>query len=360
MHDKKLRIIQLLPTLAYGDGVGNDVLAIDAILKEMGYATKIYAENVDHRIKKEIVDKADNIPKLGKNDIIIYHLSTGTELNEKLASYPGRKIVVYHNVTPAYFYKEYNMYVMQFCERGRAAIDSLKDVADYCLVDSAFNGQELIERGYKCKIDTLPILIPFEDYKKSPDKDIIKKYKDDWTNIVFVGRVAPNKKQEDVIRTFYFYKKYINPKSRLFLVGSYDLVERYYDKLNKYVRELQLEDVYFTGHIRFDEILAYYRIADVFLCMSEHEGFCIPLVEAMYFKIPIVAYTCPGVKETLGYAGLKQEKKDCKVAAEMIHMLMQKEELRKSVVEEQNRRLNDFAYEKTKEKFIGYLKGFMA
>lgn len=360
MHGNKLRIVQLLPTLSYGDGIGNDALAIDAILKEMGHATKIYAENIDPRIKKRLAENVDNMPKLGKNDIIIYHLSTGTDLNERLADYEGRKIVIYHNVTPAHFFKEYSISAMQLCERGRAAIDSLKDVADYCLVVSAFNGQELIERGYKCKIDILPILIPFEDYEKTPNKAIVKKYSDDWINIVFVGRVTPNKKQEDVIRTFYFYKKHINPKSRLFLVGSYNGLERYYDRLKNYVKELQLEDVYFTGHIKFDEILAYYRIADAFLCMSEHEGFCIPLLEAMYFKIPIVAYTCPGVKETLAYAGLKQEEKDFKVAAEMIHMLMQKEEFRKSIVEEQNRRLNDFAYEKTREKFIGYLKGFMA
>lgn len=359
MKDAQIKIIQLLPTLSYGDGVGNDTLAIDKIIKEMGYMTKIYAENIDPRIEKGLVEKVEHIPKLKKNDIIIYHLSTGTELNDKLAEYPCRRIVVYHNVTPAHFFKPYSMASEELCEKGRLGVVKLKDVADYCLAVSDYNKQELVEAGYRCKIDTLPILIPFEDYKKEPNRAVIKKYDDDWTNIVFIGRITPNKKQEDLIKTFYYYKKYINPKSRLFMVGSYNGLERYYDRLKKYVEELQLEDVYFTGHTKFDEILAYYKVADVFLCMSEHEGFCIPLVEAMYFQIPIVAYSYTGVKETLSYAGLRFEEKDCKVAAEMIHMLTQKKELRDQIIELQNQRLKDFEYGKVKEKFISYLKGFM-
>lgn len=353
------RIIQLMPTLSYGDGVGNDALALDKILKEQGYSTKIYAENIDSRVKKGLAEKLGKMPKLNKKDVILYHLSTGTELNEKLKDYPGKKIVVYHNVTPAHFFKPYSNASVRLCEEGRKGIRYLKDVADYCLADSDYNKYELEECGYQCKIDTLPILIPFEDYEKQPSKEVINKYNDDWTNIVFVGRVAPNKKQEDIIKTFYYYKKYINPKSRLFLVGSYSGLERYYNRLNKYVEELELEDVYFTGHTKFDEILAYYRIADVFLCMSEHEGFCIPLVEAMYFKVPIVAYSYTGVKETLSYAGLKLEEKDCKVAVEMINLLVENKELRENVIEVQNKRLGDFAYEKVRQSFIDYLKGFL-
>lgn len=112
-------------------------------------------------------------------------------------------------------------------------------------------------------------------------------YKDDgYTNFIFVGRVAPNKKQEDVIRAFYCYKKYCNPKSRLFIVGSYNGMERYYHRLRRYVGALELDNVVFTGHIPFAQILAYYHLADLFLCMSDHEGFCVPLVEAMYFNLP--------------------------------------------------------------------------
>lgn len=354
-----MRIIQLLPTLSYGDGVGNDTLAIDKIVKELGYETMIYAENVDSRVDKKLVKRIDKLPSLREEDIIIYHLSTGTILNEKLKDYPCRKLIVYHNVTPAHYFEEYSRIAAELCENGRKGISLLKDVADYCWADSEYNKQELQECGYKCKIDVVPIVVPFNDYQKEPDNAIIEKYRDDWTNIVFVGRIAPNKKQEDVIKTFYYYKKYINPKSRLFLVGSYGGMERYQLRLQKYVDELELEDVYMTGHIKFNEILAYYSVADVFLCMSEHEGFCIPLLEAMCFDVPIVAYSYTGVKETLGYAGLKLNEKDCMCAAEMINMLMINAELRSKVIDMQRTRLRDFSYELTRDKIVNNLKGFI-
>lgn len=354
-----MRIIQLLPTLSYGDGVGNDVIAIDQIIKEMGYKTKIYAENIDSRIKKGLAEKVEKMPELNPTDIMIYHLSTGTVLNDKLSGYSGRKLVVYHNVTPAHFFRQYSRNAYRLCERGRAGIHKLRDVADYCWADSEYNKQELLEAGYRCKIDVVPIVIPFDDYKREPNKTVLKKYEDDFVNFVFVGRIAPNKKQEDVILTFYYYKKYIQPNARLFLVGSYQGSEAYYERLCGYIKRLELTDVYITGHTKFDEILSYYRLADVFLCMSEHEGFCIPLLEAMCFQVPIVAYAFTGVKETLGYAGLKLYEKDCRVAAEMIHMLVENKELREKVIAQQNVRLEEFSYEKIREQIISNLKGFI-
>ncbi len=354
-----MKIIQLLPTFSYGDGVGNDVIAIDRILKELGYTTKIYAENIDTRIKKGLAEKIEKMPEMKQNDIIIYHLSTGTELNDKLCEFCCRKLVVYHNVTPAHFFRPYSRIAYHLCEQGREGIQKLRDTADYCWADSEYNKQELLEHGYHCKIDVVPIVVPFDDYAKDINKSLYKKYDDDLVNIIFVGRIAPNKKLEDVIKSYYYYKKYINSKSRLFLVGSYHGNEVYYDRLCGYIEQLKLEDVYITGHIKFDGLLTYYKLADVFLCMSEHEGFCIPLLEAMYFQIPIIAYAYTGVKETLGYAGLKFEDKDCKVAAEMIHMLVENKNLRESVIAQQNSRLKDFSYEKIKEQIVYNLKGFI-
>lgn len=357
--EEKMKIIQLLPTLSYGDGVGNDAIAIDQIIKEMGYKTKIYAENIDSRIKKGLAEKVEKMPELNPTDIIIYHLSTGTVLNDKLGGYPGKKLVVYHNVTPAHFFRQYSRNAYRLCERGREGMHKLRDVADYCWAVSEYNKQELLEAGYRCKIDVVPIVIPFDDYKREPDKTVLKKYEDDFVNLVFVGRITPNKKQEDVILTFYYYKKYIQPKARLFLVGSYQGNEAYYERLCSYIKRLELTDVYITGHIKFDEILSYYKLADVFLCMSEHEGFCIPLLEAMCFQVPIVAYAFTGVKETLGYAGLKLYEKDCRVAAEMIHMLVENKELREKVIAQQNVRLKEFSYEKIREQIVSNLKGFI-
>lgn len=354
-----MRIVQLLPTLSYGDGVGNDVLAIDRIIKEMGYATGIYAENIDPRIEKELVGYVEKMPRLKQQDILIYHLSTGTALNETLKDYSGKKLIVYHNVTPAHFFAKYSRTAFELCKRGREGISHLCDVADYCWADSAYNKQELQENGYPCRIDVVPIVIPFEDYEKEPDPTVLERYRDGRTNLIFVGRIAPNKKQEDVIRAFYYYKKYSDPTARLFLVGSYNGNERYYARLCSYIKRLGLSDVYITGHLRFAEILAYYRLADVFLCMSEHEGFCIPLVEAMYFRVPIVAYYATGVKETLGDAGFPLEDKDGRIAAEAVRMIKERQDLREAILARQDQRLKDFAYEKTRETIVRNLKGFI-
>ena len=354
-----MKIIQMLPTLAFGDAVGNDTLALMQVIKDMGYETGIYAESIDARIKDKDIKLAYKVPYMKTEDILIYHMSIGSQLTYEIENFQCRKIMIYHNVTPYKFLEPYNPFTAAACEEGIKQVQYLADKFDYCLADSEFNKQELISMGYKCPVDVLPILIPFEDYKKTPAKSVLKRYRDDYTNILFTGRIAPNKKQEDIIKTFYYYKKYINSTSRLFLAGSYYGMENYYHSLKAFVERLKLEDVYFTGQIKFNEILAYYQLADVFLCMSEHEGFCVPLAEAMAFEIPIIAYDSSAIGYTLGGSGLLLKEKDHKVAAEMIHQLTSKATLKESVVYNQNIRLKDFQHDAIKAQFIKYIKAFI-
>ena len=172
--------------------------------------------------------------------------------------------------------------------------------------------------GYTCPMKVLPILIRFEDYEQEPDADVIRKYSDGATNLLFVGRMAPNKKVEDVISAFAYYKEHYDKTARLFLVGSFQETDLYYQYLQKHIKKLGTHDVIFSGHISFQAVLAYYKIADVFLCMSEHEGFCVPLVEAMYFGVPIVAYDSSAIADTLGGAGILLKNKDLKKTASYI------------------------------------------
>lgn len=354
-----MRIIQLLTTLSFGDAVGNDTIALGGAISAMGYETAIYAENIDARLPKNTAYNISKLKNVSKDDIIIYHKSTGTDLSFKLEQYKCRKIMIYHNVTPPEFFRPYSTAATALTEYGYEGIKHLNDKVDYCLADSNYNKSELIKMGYTCPIDVRPILIPFEDYKKAPDEAIIRRYTaDGWTNIVFVGRIAPNKKQENLIRAFYQYKK-INPKSRLILVGSYSGMENYYERLKKYAAALGLKDVIFTGHIRFNEILAYYKAADVFLCMSEHEGFCVPLVEAMFFEVPIIAYNTSAIADTLGGSGILLDSNDPVFAAGVIDHLVNDSVLRKFVIEKQNERLRDFSYEKISAAFEKYLKDFI-
>lgn len=357
-----MRIVQVLTTLSFGDAVGNDTIALQSVLDEMGYNSCIYAENIDQRLTKVNVKHVDKIGELQSEDIVIYHLSTGTDLNLWIKEQKCRKIMIYHNITPPHFFSDYNKGSEALCEKGYEQVKALANTFDVVFAVSEYNKQELVNMGYTCEIKVLPILIPFEDYEKKPNNKIINKYgTDECINIVFVGRIAPNKKQENVIKAFYEYHNNYNSNSKLFLVGSYSGLENYYQRLVDYCDSLGLssEDVIFTGHIKFDEILAYYAIADVFLCMSEHEGFCVPLVEAMCFDVPIIAKNTSAIGYTLGESGVLLGDNSSLEYAGMINYLMENRSIREDIIDSQRERLKDFSNKFVIELFKNYLNDFL-
>lgn len=356
-----MRIIQVLSTIANGDAVSNDAIAFDKVIKGMGYSTGIYAESIVSNVERGVARPLDKIGELNKSDIIMYHFSTGTKLNYDIAEYPCRKILVYHNVTPPEFFRGNDERFAGICEYGLEGARYLADKVDYCLAVSEFNRQDLINMGYKCRIDVLPIVIPMDDYKRKPSRDFMIDYgSDNRTNVLFTGRIAPNKKQENVIAAFYYYRKLYNNKARLILAGSYRAEDPYYLRLVDYVTRLGIQDdVVFTGHIKFNEIIACFKTADVFLCMSEHEGFCVPVVEAMMFQVPVVARAVAAVPETMNYKGMLLDSSDPIVAAGCIDKVITDSHLRKTLVELGNARVKDFQYEKIAEQLKRYITEFV-
>ena len=127
---------------------------------------------------------------------------------------------------------------------------------------------------------------------------------------MFVGRVIPNKKFEDVIRAFHAYRTRHNPRSRLLLVGSYGGFERYLAMLHALVARLGTPDVHFLGHVSNEELTALYDVADLFLCASEHEGFCVPIIEAFHKRVPVLAYAATAVPATMDGGGVLYDTKD--------------------------------------------------
>lgn len=355
-----MRIYQVLSSFSYGDAIGNVVCAMKAVVKQMGYETEVFAETIDSKLPAGSGILINKMPDLKPDDIVIYHLSNGTKLNRLFGKWNCRKIVYYHNITPPDFFEGYNPGAQLDCHKGLRDAKYLADKVDYCLAVSEFNRQNLIEMGYRQKIDVLPILIPYQDYKQEPDMEIINKYSDGNTNILFAGRIVPNKKFEDIIQSFYYYKKYINTGARLFLVGKHGEADVYYEELVSYVKRLELEDVYFTGHIKFNQILAYYHIANIFMCLSEHEGFCVPLVEAMYFGIPIIAYNSSAIADTLGDGGMLTNDKSPKLVAEMVDCLVSNQKVREYIIEQQKKQLQRFEYDRVTGLFELYLKRFLA
>lgn len=345
-----MRVVQLLPSITIGDAVSNDARALKQVIASMGFKTQIYAEGVDRRLPKDTALPLTKMPPLKESDILIYHLAIGTDLNRKIDSYKCRKMMIYHNITPPAFFAPYNRNSEQICASGLKDMARLNQSFTYCMADSPFNRQNLLDAGYTCPIDVRPVLIPFDDYKRTPDAATVEQYSDGWTNILFVGRIAPNKKQEDVIRAFAYYKKHINPQSRLILVGNAGGMENYLKRLQDYINVLDVQDVIFPGHISFEQILAFYRTAHVFLCMSEHEGFCVPLLEAMFFNVPVIAYDSCAVPDTLGN-GMLLESKDPRATAAVIDRLVQDKELREKLLSAQKKQLESFSYEHVSELF---------
>lgn len=355
-----MAVYQLLQTFAHGDAIGNETLSIKKILLNKGFKTGIYGLYCTPQLEKEFLNyrKLDN---LEKDDLLIYHFAIGCrELCEFIKKINCKKIMLYHNITPSNFFEEYSKLFVEITNAGRQELLMLKDEFDYCWADSEYNKKELLDIGYRGPIDILPLIINFNDYDKALDITTLEKYaNNDYVNILFVGRIAPNKKHEDVIRVFYYYKKYINSKARLIFVGNYDGMEKYYLRLLDYIKKLNLKDVIFTGHIPFNSILSYYNLADIFLCMSEHEGFCVPLIEAMYFDIPIIAYKSTAIPYVLGDAGIIVENKEPMHIANIIDRIIKSKELKNELISKQRKRLNKFTYEQTSEIFLNYLTKVM-
>ncbi len=234
---------------------------------------------------------------------------------------------------------------------------ALRAAPELCWADSEFNKKDLIDAGYACPIHTLPILVPFEDYRKPADRKILDTYRDDFVNFLFVGRIVPNKAQEDVIRAFAWYQKNVNSKCRLFLIGNTGLAA-YCNRLRDYIALLNVQNVIIPGHISFSEILAYYQAADIFLSMSRHEGFCVPLLEAMFFGIPILARNTTAIPFTLGNSGMLLEDNDPAFAALAADRVIRDQALRKEIIKRQNARLEDFSHEKVEKQILKELKNF--
>lgn len=352
-----MRIVQMLPTFAYGDAIGNHVLALHHALCKANYQSMIVADSIRRGVPRKVATPwAKYSPR--PDDVVLYHLSTGAQMNTAFGELVcGKKVVVYHNVTPPQFFRGYDPESEKVCRRGLAAARELASKVDYAFAVSGFNRRDLQALGYRCPISVLPILVRFSDYDAAPDAGVLARYADDGvTNIVFTGRIVPNKKFEDVIKSFYYYKRDYNQKSRLILVGRYEKDDLYYKKLRVYANELELEDaVVFTGHISFAQILAYYHLADALLCLSQHEGFCVPLVEAMYFSVPVVAYDCCAVGETLGGAGVLSPTNDPQIVAGLLNKLLTDPDVKERALKNADERLKDFAHDKIEAQFLAEL-----
>jgi glycosyltransferase involved in cell wall biosynthesis len=337
-----MEIHQLSAGFAPGDAISSHALALRDLLRSWGHTSHIYARYVENAVAHECRPIEAFLP--GPDSIAIYHYSIGAEeVSSRFLRSPGKRILIYHNITPHTFFAPYSPAQYELTRKGRAALKDLSDRVDLAVGDSAFNCAELAENGFR-NPRVLPLLLDLDGLTRTaPSRLTLRRYEDDWTNVLFVGRIAPNKRQDDVIGAFAHYNRRINRRSRLFLVGHWQGMENYLADLREEVRDAGVADhVVFTGSVDRATLAALYRLADVFVCLSEHEGFCVPLLEAFHFDVPVLAYAAAAVPDTMGDAGVLVTRKDYPVLAEVVHLLASDAWLRTRVLRRQHERLDDF------------------
>jgi glycosyltransferase involved in cell wall biosynthesis len=322
---------QVLATFGYGDAIANQVLGIQRVLRAAGYRSEIFTETADWRVEDLARNYLDLTDVSSPDNLLIHHFSLGSRASRLTYALPDRMLLVYHNITPPEFVADGFPQLARLCYMGRRELAAFAPRCELAAGVSEFNRQELERLGYT-ETSVLPVVPDFSHLDEPPDPVIGRLLDDDWTNILFVGRIIPNKKIEDLIRFYAVYREEFDRRSRLLLVGSAHGFDWYLGTLHSLVRRLKLEHVHFTGLVSNAALGAYYDVADVFLCASEHEGFCVPLVEAFYTGVPVVAYAATAVPATLDGGGVLYTSKDPLHVAALIDMLMRDEALRTSVL----------------------------
>ena len=341
---------QFVTALSYGDAIGDYTLEIQRILRKNGFESEIFSEWVHPRVAKFVKPLFDYDLCEADETLMLIHFSIGSELGLYAPYYKGKKMLIYHNITPHSWFVDINSLLAYQCLVGRKQLEGLQKVCNMALADSEYNRQELEQLGYT-RTGVLPIRLNFQKFDGTADPISMSLYNDHRTNIIVVGRVIPNKKLEDCLKAFAYYQKYIQPMSRLIFVGLWSGFDTYYHALRALALKLGVQEVHFTGHIQFEELLAFYRLADALLMMSEHEGFCVPLMEAYYMGVPVIAWDACAIPYTAGEgAVLVQDEKNYSRIGELLHRVCSDPELRKQMIAAQKRQLSaqeNFPFEKT-------------
>ena len=354
MGARVIRIHQVLATLGYGDAIGHEVLGIQRVLRAAGYESEIFVETADHRLEPLTRDYRELVDCSHPDNLLLHHFSLGSRASRTAYALPDRMALVYHNITPPEYFVGVHRTLARQTFRGRRELRAYADRCDLALGDSEFNRQDLEALGFP-QTAVLPVVPDFSHLDREPNWLVARDFDDEWTNVVFVGRVIANKKIEDLICWFHAYHTIFNPRSRLLLVGAQGGFERYLASLHQLVGRLGSSHVHFVGHVSDEELVAFYETADLFLCASEHEGFCVPIVEAFYKQVPVLAYAATAVPSTMDGAGVLFEDRDPIHVATLMDEIVSNADLQDHIVDGQLA-----AVERLRAKdFAGTLLGFV-
>lgn len=331
---------QLLPDFASGDAIGAITLQTQAMLRTLGFESHIYADVIDVHLHHAARPAKHLDDDLQRGDAVIYHLSIGSRLANIVARLRVPRVILYHNITPPAYYQATNPRIAQRLQAGRDELAMLVPRVDLCIGVSAFNVEEMRLLGARHSA----VVPPAVDLQRlhprhgTPAQPPL---------LVFVSRVAPNKRHDDLIRVLAALRRTAQPDARLAIVGRFTDTEDYVAALRRLAADLCVSDaVDWLGRLDDAAVGDLYARAAVYVCASEHEGFCVPLLEAMAFDVPVVAYAAGAVPDTLGGAGIVLRNKDPLLWAAVIDRVIHDASLRASLAAAGRSRLQDFGAER--------------
>jgi len=338
---------------AYGDAVTNSMIFIRNILRELGFHSEIYVQYVAPELKNEVLSYTTYTSR--DDQVLFVHHSMGHDVMDWIRQLPDEKYLIYHNITPEHFFP-HGSPLNYYSQLGRKQLDLLKQVVKGSICVSYLNQQELIQMGYD-NTTVIPLLVDIGALWNKPWNQEIEIRYSDYFNVLFVGRIARNKCQHDIIEIGRYLRSILRVPFKIHLVGGYDPDDGYYRELLNMINRYQMADtINIAGKVPEKDLYGYYRVADLFVCMSEHEGFGVPLIEAMVFNVPVVAYNSSNIPHTLGDAGILVNAKRYDEIASFIEYLLQHRSLMKRVVEQQRRRLQSYSLPTLIRQLVTYLK----
>jgi len=348
---------QWVPAAHGGDAIGDSARRMRDLLRARGHEADVFALTIDDELRNDVRPFEDASARAG--DVTIFHFALPSPMTEPFATLKGARVLQYHNVTPAWYFAGFDAGLFRLSTLARRELATLVGRVELALGVSEFNRAELEALGFE-RTGVMPLSIDLGRLVNAPRLPALEEVLDDdrLTNIVFVGRIAPNKKIEDHIRLAEHYKRYVDAECRFIFVGRYDVVPRYYAMIRALIdRYRMLHDRFiFPGPVSDTDLAAYYRMADAYVSLSEHEGFCAPLVEAMAMDVPVLAYASSAVPETLGGAGIEFFPKDLEFASEALGSLVFDEQVREAVLAGQRQRVKDFGDERTVRELDRWLR----
>jgi glycosyltransferase involved in cell wall biosynthesis len=302
---------QVLAAAGPADAVTSQALAWRDRYRSWGLDGKVLAEHVHPDLFGEVTRLATAPSGLLDGGVVILRYSVWSEAVDAALSASSKRVLWYHNITPGRLLREFNPEIAALCDLGRETLPRLAGRFDLHIADSAFNALDLRRAGME-DVAVVPLLLDL------PDMPALVREPEPRPQIVTVGRIVPNKQIEDVIKVFALYRRYHAPKAKLTVVGPDDGFVEYRERLELLGRSLATGAVRFTGRISAEERDRWYDSASAYVCMSIHEGFCAPLIEALARGTPVVARDAGAVAETLGGAGIVIDDDDLAVFAEAL------------------------------------------